>query len=62
MSYLRTGLVVSALGGVALKLIFADSLNTGLKDDVISIVLLLVVSCAKTPPLTRSNAAYKKIR
>jgi len=39
-------LVVSIAGGTALKLIFADSFNTGLNVEVISIDFGLEVSCA----------------
>jgi hypothetical protein len=44
MLYWSLGLVVSAGGGVALKLILAAFLSTGLNEEVISIVFLLV-SC-----------------
>jgi hypothetical protein len=51
--------VVSADGGVSLKLIFAASLNTGLKEDVMSIDFFLVVSWADRS--TKKQEAIKEI-
>jgi hypothetical protein len=42
MEYCSRGRLVSTAGGVALKFILAAFLNTGLNDDVISMVFLLV--------------------
>ena len=59
--YVNLGFVVSGTGGAALKLIFAASLNTGLKVEVISIVLFLVVSCENAPIAQKQIDAAAKI-
>jgi hypothetical protein len=57
--YCKRGLVVSAVGGVALKLILAASFKVGLKVEVILTSFLPGVSCENAG---NEQTAAKKIK
>ena len=59
--YFKEGLDESTEGGTALKLIFTASRKTGLKVEVISIVLRFELSCAEAPTENKKLNATIKI-